>query len=128
MLIEELKAANEKIRNSVSITSHTPIVDDTKGEGPGLIYFIMDRDIPDRGKIGRTKITDVKKLKSRYSTFGCPIIFCYLSEDIKKDENTLKKILRNADCMRSNTEMVSNCKLAKQLFDNFVNDAIMSIQ
>lgn len=128
LLIEELKAANEKIRNSVSRTSHTTFADDTKDEGSGLIYFIMDRDIPDRGKIGRTKITDVKKLKSRYSTFGCPIIFCYLSEDIKKDENTLKKILRNADCMRSNTEMVSNCKLAKQLFDNFVNDAIMSIQ
>ena len=128
LLIEELKAANEKSRNSVSRISHTPVVEDTKDEGSGLIYFIMDRDIPDRGKIGRTKITDVKKLKSRYSTFGCPIIFCYLSEDIKKDENTLKKLLRNAECMRSNTEMVSNCKLAKQLFDNFVNDAIMSIQ
>jgi hypothetical protein len=28
----------------------------------GIVYFVMDRDVPDRGKIGRTKNTDIKKL------------------------------------------------------------------
>jgi len=127
-LIDELKTKYEKLKNSIFTKQYETFIDDTDNEGSGLVYFIIDRDLPDRGKIGRTKVTDVKKLKSRYSTFGCPIIFCYFSKDIKNDENTLKTILRAADCMKSNTEMVSNCKVAKQLFDNFVNDAVMNIQ
>jgi hypothetical protein len=88
----------------------------------GIVYFVMDRDVPDRGKIGRTKNTDIKKLKTRYSTFGLPAILCYLSEDIKNDENDLKKLMREAGCMKSNTEIISNVSLARGIFYDFMTE------
>jgi hypothetical protein len=88
----------------------------------GIIYFVMDKDVPDRGKIGRTMNTDIKKLKTRYSTFGLPAILCYLSEDIKNDENDLKKLMREAGCMKSNTEIISNVSLARGIFYDFMTE------
>jgi hypothetical protein len=90
----------------------------------GIIYFITDKDVPDRGKIGRTKNTDVKRLKTRYSTFGCPSIICYLSMDIKTDEAALKKLMRDAGCMKSNAEMISNCNIAMGIFYEFMTSKL----
>ena len=97
-------------------------LDDTSHTG--IVYFITDKDVLDRGKIGRTKNTDVKKLKTRYSTFGCPSILCYLSMNIKEDENALKKLMRDAGCMKSNTEMISNCDVARQIFYEFMTSKL----
>jgi hypothetical protein len=88
----------------------------------GLVYFVIDADLPDRGKIGRTMNTDVMKLRSRYTTFGLPNIMCYLSTNIKRDENDLKKLMREAGCMKSNTELVSNVIIATRIFNDFVID------
>ena len=96
--------------------------DDDDCEGSGLIYFVRDTVVTDRGKIGRTKNTDVKKLKSRYSTFGSPRIQCYFSMDIKNDEAKLKARLREVGCMQSNTEMVTNCDLAISIFCEFASE------
>ena len=93
--------------------------DDSDCESCGLIYFVEDVDIPDRGKVGRTKNTDVKKLKTRYATFASPKITCFYSTDIKKDENDLKKLLRDAECMASNNEKISNCDMAASIFLEF---------
>ena len=95
--------------------------DDDECEGSGLIYFVRDTVVTDRGKIGRTKNTDVKKLKSRYSTFGSPRIQCYFSTDIKTDEAKLKARLREVGCMQSNTEMVTNCDIAISVFCEFAS-------
>ena len=94
--------------------------DDYIQEGTGIIYFIVDKDLPDRGKIGRTKNTDVKRLKARYSSFGNPDILCHWSTDIKEDENILKTLLRDAGCMKTNTEMISNVSLAREVFYDFI--------
>jgi hypothetical protein len=96
--------------------------DDDDCEGSGLIYFVRDTVVTDRGKIGRTKNTDVKKLKSRYSTFGSPRIQCYFSTDIKTDEAKLKARLREVGCMQSNTEMVTNCDMAISVFCGFASE------
>jgi hypothetical protein len=97
--------------------------DDDDCEGSGLIYFVRDTVVTDRGKIGRTKNTDVKKLKSRYSTFGSPRIQCYFSMDIKNDEAKLKARLRAIGCMMSNTEMVTNCDMAISIFCEFASES-----
>jgi hypothetical protein len=94
--------------------------EDNKDEGVGIIYFIVDKDLPDRGKIGRTKNTDVKKLKSRYSSFGNPHILCHWSTNIRNDENDLKTFMREAGCMKTNTEMISNVPLAREVFYEFI--------
>lgn len=99
--------------------------DDYIQQGSGIIYFIVDKDLPDRGKIGRTTNTDVKKLKTRYSTFGNPNILCHWSTDIQKDENTLKKLMRDAGCMESRKEMIFNIQLAKNVFYDFVETCYM---
>ena len=107
---------------SVDIIDDEDDVYDTNHNG--IVYFITDKDVPDRGKVGRTKNTDVKKLKTRYSTFGRPSILCYLSTDIKEDENALKKLMRDAGCMKSNTEMISNCVVAREIFYNFMTSKL----
>ena len=65
----------------------------------GLVYYIVDKDIQTRGKIGRTGNTDVKKLKSRYSIFANPLIFTWYSKDIVGDEKRLKDALKDAGCI-----------------------------
>lgn len=95
--------------------------DEDNDEGSGIIYYIIDKDLPSRGKIGRTKNTDLKKLKSRYSIFSKPIILCFYSTDIKKDENDLKTMLREHGCMDPSigTETVVNCTETRALFHDF---------
>ena len=118
--IKELENTVKRLRSSLE--EITPLMDndDTQDEGTGIIYFIVDRDLPDRGKIGRTKNTDVKRLKARYSSFGNPDILCHWSTDIQKDENNLKSLLREAGCMKTNTEMIFNVSLAREVFYEFI--------
>ena len=130
-LVSQLKtsmdAMNGKFRRALAKMSKSAYIDEDIIEDElgsvfkdGLIYFITDKDVPDRGKIGRTMNTDVKRLKSRYSIFGKPDILCYFSSDINADEAALKKLMREAGCMESNTEMISNVSLARRVFYEFV--------
>lgn len=119
---ERLKSSLAKMATSVDNVDIEDDLDDT--QHTGIIYFITDKDVPDRGKVGRTKNTNIKKLKTRYSTFGCPSILCYLSTDIKTDEADLKKLMRDAGCMKSNTEMISNCDVARQIFYEFMTSKL----
>jgi hypothetical protein len=119
--IQVLEKTINNLRKTIMKISET---DDTESDeedeiGSGIIYFVEDKDVTDRGKIGRTKNTDIKKLKARYTTFASPNILCYYSADIKTDENALKKLMRAAGCMRSNTEKLSNCAVASQIFYDF---------
>jgi hypothetical protein len=120
--IDRLKSSLEKMAKSVDVIDTESDFDDT--QHAGLIYFITDKDVQDRGKIGRTKNTNVNKLKTRYSTFGNPSILCFLSTDIKSDENALKKLMRDAGCMKSNTEMISNCVVAREVFYEFMTSRV----
>jgi len=122
--IDELSATVKRQRNAMIKLADDKQFDDDDDddcEGSGIIYFVRDTVVTDRGKIGRTKNTDVKKLKSRYSTFGSPRIQCYFSTDIKTDEAKLKARLREVGCMQSNTEMVTNCDIAISVFCEFAS-------
>lgn len=121
--IDDLSAIVKRQKSAIiKLVDNGHFDDDGDCEGSGLIYFVRDTVVTDRGKIGRTKNTDVKKLKSRYSTFGSPRIQCYFSMDIKIDESKLKARLREAGCMQSNTEMVTNCDLAIRIFCEFASE------
>jgi hypothetical protein len=120
--IYRLKSSLEKMAKSVDVIDTEDEFDDT--QHTGLIYFITDKDVQDRGKVGRTKNTNVNKLKTRYSTFGNPSILCFLSTNIKNDENALKKLMRDAGCMKSNTEMISNCVVAREVFYEFMTSRV----
>ena len=122
--IDELSATVKRQRNAMIKLANDKQFDDDDDddcEGSGIIYFVRDTVVTYRGKIGRTKNTDVKKLKSRYSAFGSPRIQCYFSMDIKTDEAKLKARLREVGCMQSNTEMVTNCDLAIRVFCEFAS-------
>ena len=120
--IDELSATIKQQKSVIiKLTIDKQFDDDEECEGSGLIYFVRDTVVTDRGKIGRTKNTDIKKLKSRYSTFGAPRIQCYFSMDIKNDEAKLKARLREVGCMQSNTEMVTNCDMAISVFCEFAS-------
>ena len=126
-LKKSLEAMNGKVQRAIASMSKTAYIADDEIENifgdmvkDGIIYFITDKDVPDRGKIGRTVNTDIRKLKSRYSIFGNPEVLCYFSNDINADENTLKKMLREAGCMKSNTEMIYNVSLAREVFYEFI--------
>jgi len=121
--IDDLSATVKRQKSAIiKLVDNGHFDDDDDCEGSGLIYFVRDTVVTDRGKIGRTKNTDVKKLKSRYSTFGSPRIQCYFSMDIKIDESKLKARLREAGCMQSNIEMVTNCDLAISIFCEFASE------
>jgi replicative superfamily II helicase len=120
--INRLKSSLEKMAKTTDIVDTADDFDDTRRTG--LIYFIIDKDVQDRGKIGRTKNTNVNKLKTRYSTFGNPSILCFLSADIKSDENALKKLMRDAGCMETNKEMISNCDIARGVFYEFMTSRL----
>jgi len=107
----------------ISETYDSESDDEDNEDGVGIIYYITDKDLPSRGKIGRTKNTDLKKLKSRYSTFSKPGIMCFYSTDIKKDENDLKTMLREHDCMDASIgkETVVNCAETRALFHDFAS-------
>ena len=104
-------------------SSNKDDVDEDIDNGRGIIYYITDRDVPSRGKIGRTKNTDLKKLKSRYSTFSKPGILCFYSTNIKKDENDLKTLLKEKGCMDTSIgkETVVNCAETRAVFHDFAS-------
>ena len=121
-IIKNQEDVIKRQRKSIMMLTETVVDcdDDEKDNvGSGLIYFVEDVDIPDRGKVGRTKNTDIKKLKTRYATFASPKITCFYSNNINKDENELKKLLRDAGCMASNNEKISNCDVAASIFLKF---------
>ncbi|AGE50423.1 protein of unknown function (DUF1390) [Paramecium bursaria Chlorella virus CVR-1] len=104
-------------------SSNKDDVEEDTDNGSGIIYYITDRDVPSRGKIGRTKNTDLKKLKSRYSTFSKPGILCFYSTNIKKDENDLKTLLKEKGCMDTSIgkETVVNCAETRAVFHDFAS-------
>ena len=124
-LRNSLGAMNGKVKRAIAKMSKTAYTNEIEDElddmvKDGIIYFITDKDVPDRGKIGRTVNTDIRRLKSRYSIFGNPNVLCYFSNDINTDENVLKKMMRDAGCMKTNTEMISNISLAREVFYEFI--------
>jgi hypothetical protein len=124
-LRNSLEAMNGKVRRAIAKMSKSAYTDEIEDElydmiKDGIIYFITDKDIPDRGKIGRTVNTDIRRLRSRYSIFGNPDVLCYFSSDINADENVLKRMMRDAGCMESNREIISNVSLAREVFYEFV--------
>lgn len=124
-----IKEQNDVIKRqgrSISLLSDTNVSDDNDDDyeiGGGIIYYVTDKDVPSRGKIGRTKNTDMKKLKSRYSTFSKPSLFCFFSTDIKKDENDLKAVLKEHGCMDTSIgkETVHHCAETMRIFHEFIN-------
>ncbi|AGE48344.1 protein of unknown function (DUF1390) [Paramecium bursaria Chlorella virus AN69C] len=106
----ELERVNMKLRKEIKkLKLQLQFVDDDEDDitddedvYPGLVYYVVDRELPTRGKIGRTMDMNIKKLKTRYSTFGDPLIICFVSMDIKTDEKKLKDAMKAAGCM--NTE------------------------
>ena len=124
--IDKLNKIIQQQRKTILKISETyePEIDDEDNEvGIGIIYYITDKDLSSRGKIGRTKNTDLKKLKSRYSTFSKPGIMCFYSTDIKKDENDLKTILKEKGCMDTSIgkETVVNCAETRAVFHDFAS-------
>jgi len=119
-IIERLQHSIARLSNKTS--SHI-VNDDDVNVGSGIIYYIVDEDVPSRGKIGRTKNTDVKRLKGRYSTFSKPLVFCFHSDDIKTDENELKTILKANECMDPDIgkETVKHNPNTMRLFHEFAN-------
>ena len=85
-IIKNQEYVIKRQRKSIMMLTETVVeCDDEKDNvGSGLIYFVEDVDIPDRGKVGRTKNTDIKKLKTRYATFASPKITCFYSNNINK--------------------------------------------
>jgi len=43
-----------------------------------------------------------------------------MSNTIQKDDNNLKSLLREAGCMKTNTEMIFNIKIARRVFYEFI--------
>jgi len=121
VLIKRLRKSIEKLIDTMPLTDDEGENEDISGDG--IIYYITDKDVPTRGKVGRTKNTDIKKLKSRYSTFGKPTILCFYSEDIKKAENDLKKVLKENGCMdvSMGKETVFHNDNTMRIFNTFVN-------
>lgn len=120
-IIKKLKKFIDNFIDSVSVSDEDE--DDEGISVDGIIYYITDRDVPTRGKIGRTKNTDIKKLKTRYSTFGKPNIMCFYAQDIKTTENELKKDLRDNGCMdlSMGKETIFHNDKTIRIFCNFVN-------
>jgi hypothetical protein len=121
VLIKRLRKSIEKLTDTMPLTDDEDDNEDISGDG--IIYYITDKDVPTRGKIGRTKNTDVKKLKTRYSTFGKPTILCFYAEDIKKAENDLKKVLKEQGCMdvSMGKETIFHNDDTMRIFNTFVN-------
>ncbi|AGE48396.1 protein of unknown function (DUF1390) [Paramecium bursaria Chlorella virus AN69C] len=99
-VILKLRKENKKLK--LQIVDDDEDTTDDEDVHPGLVYYIIDKDIPSRGKIGRTSNTDVKKLKARYSIFSEPLLLCFWSSNIRTDEKKLKDAMKAAGCM--NTE------------------------
>ncbi|ABU43656.1 hypothetical protein AR158_C110R [Paramecium bursaria Chlorella virus AR158] len=96
---KKLETENKKLKNLL-INKELDTCDvDSDDYFPGLVYYINDKELLTRGKIGRTADMNIKKLKSRYSIFGNPLIVCFVSTNIKADEKKLKNAMKAAGCM-----------------------------
>jgi chromosome segregation ATPase len=101
---ERLQSTNDILRISIAEEANEDErSDDEDDDDPkttsGIVYYIIDRELHTRAKIGRTGQTNIKKLKTRYSIFGYPFIFCCHCDDIRRVEKELKMRLLEADCM-----------------------------
>ncbi|AGE57677.1 protein of unknown function (DUF1390) [Acanthocystis turfacea Chlorella virus NTS-1] len=100
-------------------------IDDDTGDKTkeGLVYYIVDKDIQTRGKIGRTNNTNVNKLKSRYSIFGNPMIFVWYSKDIVGDEKRLKDAMKEAGCINRELglETIHHSEKSLKIFHDMCN-------
>ncbi|AGE53202.1 protein of unknown function (DUF1390) [Paramecium bursaria Chlorella virus Fr5L] len=124
LLVEKDNIIKRQKKAICVLSEKMPLDEDEDDEiGSGIIYYITDKDMPSRGKIGRTKNTDIKKLKCRYSTFSKPCVFCFYSTDIKKDENDLKTVLKENGCMDATIgkETVHNSPDTMRIFHEFAN-------
>ena len=124
LLVEKDNIIKRQKKAICALSEKMPLDEDEEDEiGSGIIYYITDKDMPSRGKIGRTKNTDIKKLKCRYSTFSKPCVFCFYSTDIKKDENDLKMVLKENECMDATIgkETVHNSPDTMRIFHEFAN-------
>jgi hypothetical protein len=126
-LKKEIEAKDAKIsRISRKLVEEVlgEIDDDTEDKmKEGLVYYIVDKDIQTRGKIGRTGNTDVKKLKSRYSIFANPMIFVWYSKDIVGDEKKLKDALKEAGCINRELgiEAIHHSEKSLKIFHDMCN-------
>jgi hypothetical protein len=91
---------------------------------PGIVYYIIDRELSSRAKIGRTRENDVKQLKSRYSIFGYPFIFCCYCDNIRTVEKELKTRLFEAGCMNitRGKESVVHSEQSLKIFTDVVQE------
>ena len=124
LLVEKDNIIKRQKKAICVLSEKMPLDEDEDDEiGSGIIYYVTDKDMPSRGKVGRTKNTDIKKLKCRYSTFSKPCVFCFYSTDIKKDENDLKMVLKENGCMDATIgkETVHNSPDTMRIFHEFAN-------
>ncbi|APC25644.1 hypothetical protein BST79_gp131 [Only Syngen Nebraska virus 5] len=98
---EKLHKENKKLKLQFVYDDEDDTTDD-EGIYPGLVYYIVNKESPFIGKVGRTSNTDIKKLKTRYSIYIDPIIMCFYSTDIRDAEKKLKDAMKASGCM--NTE------------------------
>ena len=63
LLVEKDNIIKRQKKAICVLSEKMPLDEDEDDEiGSGIIYYITDKDMPSRGKIGRTKNTDIKKL------------------------------------------------------------------
>jgi hypothetical protein len=109
--------------------TYEPEIEDERQSG--LVYYVVDKDLPTRAKFGRTKNTDVKMLKARYSIFGNPLIMCTFSEDIRNDEMRIKSAMQEAGHinLERGKESVVHCEDAARVFAHIVStsDAMSTV-
>ena len=116
--IEELVKENNTLRRILIDREICNYSDSDHEASAGIIYYVVDKELPTRAKFGRTADMNVKKLKSRYSTFGDPLIVCFISMDIKTDEKKLKDAMKAAGCMNieRGKESIHHSELSMSVF------------
>jgi hypothetical protein len=125
---ERLQSTNDILRTSIVEETEEDESDDDEEDDPkttsGIVYYIIDRELHTRAKIGRTGQTNIKKLKSRYSVFGYPFIFCCHCDDIRKVEKELKMRLLDAGYMNllRGKESVVHSEMSLKIFLDVVQE------
>ncbi|AGE57379.1 protein of unknown function (DUF1390) [Paramecium bursaria Chlorella virus NE-JV-4] len=119
--VEELIKENNTLRRILIDREICDYSDSDKETSTGIIYYIVDKELPTRAKIGRTADMNIKKLKTRYSTFGDPLIVCFISTDIKTDEKKLKEAMKAAKCINTERgkESIHHSEFSLAVFHKF---------
>ena len=119
--IEELVKENNTLRRILIDREICDVSDSETETSTGIIYYIVDKELPTRAKIGRTTDMNIKKLKTRYSTFGDPLIVCFISTDIKTDEKKLKEAMKAAKCINTERgkESIHHSEFSLSVFHEF---------